>query len=329
MTPKLICLTPVLNEAWILERFLKCASLWADHIIIADQGSTDGSVEIAKRYDKVIFIDNTNNGDFNEMKMRAPLFEEANKIEGPKILIGLDADEILTPNFDSPEWDTIRNAKPGTIISFPIYNLLPTGKYWNFGDIYCGYVDDGTPYTTGLVHCPRIIMPSGHDVLLCHDICLLHYKFMDSERMKERNRWYQCFEHINKENTPVAIFRRYHHLEAIPGSEHLTCPQWWKDCYIKYNIEITSVLHHSEPRWNKQILEYFNTYGTKHFRHLNIWDINWNEKADLLGVEHKESFSDPRRPWEKAVNRWLMSTHAKQHKTSVHLIEKLLTKIYR
>ena len=83
MTPKLICLPPVLNEAWILERFIKCASLWADHIIIADQGSTDGSVEIAKRYEKVIFIDNQTDGDFNEMKMRAPLFEAANKIEGP------------------------------------------------------------------------------------------------------------------------------------------------------------------------------------------------------------------------------------------------------
>ena len=73
MTPKIICLTPVLNEAWILDRFIRCASLWADHIIIADQGSTDGSREIAQRYDKVIFIDNKKTGDFNEMQMRVPL----------------------------------------------------------------------------------------------------------------------------------------------------------------------------------------------------------------------------------------------------------------
>ena len=79
MAPKIICLTPVLNEAWILDRFLKCASLWADHIIIADQGSTDGSVEIAKRYEKVIFIDNKTDGDFNEMKMRAPLLKQLNR----------------------------------------------------------------------------------------------------------------------------------------------------------------------------------------------------------------------------------------------------------
>ncbi len=44
--PVLICLTPIRNEAWILERFLQCASLWADYIIIGDQNSDDGSREI-------------------------------------------------------------------------------------------------------------------------------------------------------------------------------------------------------------------------------------------------------------------------------------------
>ncbi len=329
MTPKLICLTPVRNEAWILDRFLKCASLWADKIIIADQGSTDGSIEIAKRYDKVIFIDNKTDGDFNEMQMRAPLFEAAKQIEGSKILIGLDADELLTPNFDSPEWDTIRNAKPGTILSFPIHNLLPNGTYWTLGDIYCGYVDDGTPYETGLVHSPRMILPSGHDILLCHDICLLHYKYMDTSRMKDRNRWYQCFELINNENPPIGIFRRYHHLEAIPLSQHHPWPEWWKERYEKHNVEITSVLHHSEQRWNRQILEYFNQYGASHFRHLNIWDVNWDERAEQLDFKHDKSFKDPRHKWEKAVNRWLINTQNKQHKTSVHLLEKLMKKIYR
>jgi len=37
--PLLICMTPVRNEAWILHAFLKATSLWADHIIIADQNS--------------------------------------------------------------------------------------------------------------------------------------------------------------------------------------------------------------------------------------------------------------------------------------------------
>lgn len=65
MRPIVICLTPIRNESWILDMFLKATSLWADHIILADQMSTDGSREIAKKNSKVILIDN-NSETFNE-----------------------------------------------------------------------------------------------------------------------------------------------------------------------------------------------------------------------------------------------------------------------
>lgn len=328
MRPKIICLIPVKNEAWILERCLQSASIWADHIIVADQGSTDGSIEIAKKFDKVIFVDNSSNEDFNEYNMRSPLFNEAEKIEGPKVLISVDADEIITPNFDSPEWNTIRNAKPGTIISLPIHNLLPDGKYWSFGEIWMGYVDDGTKYASGSVHVPRTIMPAGHDVLVCQDIQLLHYKYLDWRRMQDRNRWYQCYELINKINDPIAIFRRYHPLTAIGKEKIHSVPSWWQTEYAKHGIEITSILHQQESRWNNQIVDYMNKYGAKYFRHLNIWDVNWNDIANNMGIPHAQSFKDPRRRWEKAINRWLINSQSKQKKPSVHLLEKLFRRIY-
>ena len=58
--PTIIVITPVRNEAWVLRAFLEATSLWADYIIIADQMSTDGSREIAKKYPKVVLIDNDN-----------------------------------------------------------------------------------------------------------------------------------------------------------------------------------------------------------------------------------------------------------------------------
>lgn len=329
MYPKLICLTSVLNEAWILNRFIQCASLWADFIIIGDQGSTDGSQEIAKKYEKVIFIENKRTGEMNEGNYRTPLFERARQIEGPKILITLDADEILTPNFNSPEWNTIRSAKPGTVISLPIHNLLPNGTYWAFGEIYTGCVDNGEPFSRGVIHAPRTIISKGCDILKCHDICLLHYKYMDWERMLDRNRWYQCFEKVHNLSSPVSIYRRYHQLDTIPYNRRMPCPQYWFEGYAKYGIEITSVLHQFNPMWDKQILTYMEKHGAAFFRHLNIWDVNWEEKAQQLGVVHEQSFKDPRRKWEKAVNRWLINTQNKQQKNLVHLIEKLLIIIYK
>ena len=92
--PLIVCLTPVKNEAWVLDRFLQCASHWADHIIIADQGSTDGSQEIAKKYPKVMLVENKEK-QFQGTGMRKLLLHESRKIPGSKLLIALDADEIL------------------------------------------------------------------------------------------------------------------------------------------------------------------------------------------------------------------------------------------
>src|SRR5437016_10395582 len=76
---KLICVTPVRNEAWVLERFLQCASLWADQIVIADQMSDDGSREIAARFPKVILVDNPST-EYNEGEYHRLLLERARQI---------------------------------------------------------------------------------------------------------------------------------------------------------------------------------------------------------------------------------------------------------
>ena len=77
--PLLIVLTPVRNEAWVLHAFLKATSLWADHIIIADQMSTDGSREIYPQYEKVIVIDNPRT-EMHQARTRQLLFEAAKKM---------------------------------------------------------------------------------------------------------------------------------------------------------------------------------------------------------------------------------------------------------
>jgi hypothetical protein len=45
---KVICLTPVRNESWIIEPFVAASKMWADHVIVADQGSTDGTLELVQ-----------------------------------------------------------------------------------------------------------------------------------------------------------------------------------------------------------------------------------------------------------------------------------------
>ena len=78
--PLVICVIPIKNEAWILNRCLAAASLWADYIIVSDQMSTDGSREIALKYLKVQLIDNLSS-KFNEVGRQQLLLDAARKID--------------------------------------------------------------------------------------------------------------------------------------------------------------------------------------------------------------------------------------------------------
>jgi len=145
---KIICLTPVKNEAWILHRFLQCASLWADHIIIADQGSTDGSREIALSYPKVTLIKNHSN-DFSETERQQLLITEARKISGKRLLIALDADEIFTANIiNSKEWKSIISSPQGSVFGFQWVNLRPDMKTCWIPEYYFpwAYMDDNSQH---------------------------------------------------------------------------------------------------------------------------------------------------------------------------------------
>lgn len=93
---KKIVLTPTKNEEWIIELFLKITSLFADHIIIADQFSTDKTVEIAKKFPKVIIIENDNT-EYDEQYRQKLLIDKARSLfPGNNLLLALDADEIIT-----------------------------------------------------------------------------------------------------------------------------------------------------------------------------------------------------------------------------------------
>lgn len=83
-----VCLI-VKDEQEVLERCLNCASKFADEIVIVDTGSTDGTVEIAKKFtDKVYFFKWCDN--FSAARNYA--FDRATG----ELLMWLDADDCIT-----------------------------------------------------------------------------------------------------------------------------------------------------------------------------------------------------------------------------------------
>lgn len=307
--PKIICLTPVKNEGWILKEFLESTSLWADYIIVADQGSTDKSLEIIKLFPKVILIDNKSK-TFNEPERQKLLLTEARKIEGENILIALDADESLTANsINNPEWEIIKKLKPGTIIKFDWVNVLPKkGTYWlGLYKMPFGFVDNGSEHVGKIIHSPRIPTPPNSPEYFAKEIKVMHFQYADWERMKSKHRWYQCWEIINNPNRSIiAIYRQYHHMYSVKKFQNI--PDEWFKYYKINNINYDNIQGSDFYYWDYEIIKLFDKYGLAFFSKLDIWDINWNEVAKKNNPDSTKTYNDQRTKFEKIISLYLIKT---------------------
>lgn len=325
---KIICLTPVKNEEWILERFLKCASLWADHIIIADQNSIDRSVEIAKSFEKVTLINNDSK-KFNEPNRQKMLLEEARKISGEKLFIALDADEFLSSNIlESPSLSLLKQQAVGTNIYIESLNIHPDFKqYWTKGFHYFGFVDDGSEHLGKEIDSPRLPISKNAVRFNVNDIKVLHFQYTDIERAKYKQIWYQCLEktlhspltYLGTKKTNFYLFERYNKIR-FTQHETLSIQYDWTSLYSKIGINLFykhESINHPHLLYIKEL---FDEYGVFHFRKLNIWDIDWNE------LFHSKNYSDPRDFATKIIHKWLTSRKrinlSKRELFYINLLEK-------
>jgi glycosyltransferase involved in cell wall biosynthesis len=325
--PTIICLTPVKNEAWILDRFLQCASLWADHIIIADQNSTDGSQEIARRYPKVTLIENSSEA-YHESSRQKLLIDAARKIPGPRLLVALDADEMLTANvLEHPEWNTVLTSPPGTIIEFSWLNLLPGfTDYVSLPNWYypLGFMDDGSEHTGNNIHSPRIPEPVTSPRIRLQSISILHYQYVNWERTESKQRWYQCWETINNPSkSNVEIYRMYHYMDGFPKNEIHSFLIEHLSGYEKRGIDMTSLYRESLSWRDREIIEWLFKYGTKKFKKLDIWDVNWSEISHHFSLMDGD-YSDPRSWLDKFIHFYLSKTQPHKRKLFIRAIDKLL-----
>jgi len=307
MKPVLICVTPVRNEAWILDRFLRCAALWADHIILVDQSSTDASLAIATRHAKARVVHNPGK-EWDERSRQELLLASAREIPGPRILIALDADEMLSANFaDTPEWQTMLSTPPGTELYMERGDLYPfcqdIGIFhspWQFG-----FVDDGRTHNGIFIHGPRLPHDEFGPKLFLADIKVLHYQYTDWARMKSKHRRYEVIETLHDPSRgAISIYRQYHHMDP-PNPWRGPIPREWLDRYVRSGIDMTSTNIDGTYGTDREVLDYMATHGARRFSRQAIWDVDWAALAKVHGFDRPERFADPRTKFEKRVHAWL------------------------
>lgn len=319
--PILIVMTPVRNEAWVLHAFLKATSLWADHIIIADQMSTDGSREIALSYPKVRLIDN-DKPEFNESERQQMLIDKAREIEGDKILFGLDSDEIFSANFiETDDWQKILDSKPGAVFWFKWAEILPNQmEYWESEKTHYPWMfhDDGVEPHGNYVrkmHSMRIPYPIGEkDMHYVNDFRVLHLAYLNTSRVDAKRRFYKFIDWELNDRNIISLSRTYSQSKKEDKVYKLP------DHFI-----------YSKPQFDFNLFDEVDTSGSKFWfddyilkrieRHgKTIWKIDLWDK-EFLGHSNLE---DQRTVGYKIIHWYLKKTQMIKNKLIIRVIDKVL-----
>lgn len=301
MNPKIIVLTPVKNEEWILHRFLSVTSQFADEILIADQSSTDSSREICLKYKKVTLIQNSCQ-DYSEAERQLLLISTARKLwPGPNILLGLDADEILAADaVQSVDWQTMLAAAPGTILLFEKPDLLPDLykciRYPN-NPMPLGFVDDGfTMHSPLQIHSPRVPQPAEAARLLLPNIKMLHYALTRVQAQLAKVRFYAMQENL-KQLSPLRHRRAWYgnfyqkqYVASASGAQSI--PLEWFSGWETIGIDMRKLPENALTWHEIEVLRAFAQFGERRFWLDPIWDVDWNERRlsaiDVEGIPYQQ-----------------------------------------
>jgi glycosyltransferase involved in cell wall biosynthesis len=287
----IVVITPVRNEAWIVRRFLEVTSRFADRIVVADQHSSDESREICAEYPSVTLIENEAI-DFNEAERQKLLINVARRIvPGPKILLALDADEILAANaMGTAGWQRMLAAAPGTILELDLCDLFQSAeqciRYRMPSAI--GYIDDGAEHFPKRIHSERLPTPISAPRLHLSDVTVLHYALTRLDAYESRTRFYSVVENVLGTSNVFQRRRSYAgnyafassaNLEEAGGRIQPTPPEWlkgWEDLGVDMRTIPTSRYY-----WHDfEVLRYFHRYGAERFWLENIWNFDWNACRD-------------------------------------------------
>jgi glycosyltransferase involved in cell wall biosynthesis len=289
MIPKIVVVTPVKNEAWILDRFLSVTSQFADLILIADQGSTDESVAICQKYPTVI---QNKSSEYDEASRQRLLINKARElVTEHKIILALDADEILAANaLQTTGWQEMLRAKPGTVLYFEKPDLYLTSaqciRYETPWPV--GYVDDGAEHQPSKIHSIRIPTPKTASKLYVKDVKILHYALARMEAQNSKRRMYCVLEHVLR-TSPVwrrrLGYRSQMDWTSLGRLE--ASPKEWFDDWEQLGIDMHTI--RPEPYYwqDYEVLRHFAQYGVRRFWVDDIWDFDWEKcriHAQSIGV---------------------------------------------
>lgn len=285
---------PVKNDSWFVEKSITSALMWADHVIVADGNSTDGShdiyKEIEKKYKNITIIYNRPKMDYTSSDLRNYGLRLCRNFDGNNLIIELHADEIVSGEILKREIkETLeKKIKVGDSLMMPWINIWKHPFYfrndnsiWSNNKGWFGFRDDRTSsFNEASFHGARVPSNLIKNKVEINFLNVLHFQFMNLGMERSKQALYQIFErnHYPKKNVEhinkiYACAYDERQINLVPlAKEHY---QSWLDL----GIPIDNKYPNEGFNWRDlEVLKNFKKNGIEKYKNLNIWNIDWEEK---------------------------------------------------
>ncbi len=291
MMPKIIVCIPARNDSWILPTVLGSVSMWADHIIVADENSWDGSDEVYKRFPKVQVV-KFEPKEFNESNRRQVLLEAVRKYDGQNLVFGLDSDEMITAEILNPKVREffISQMKPGMSAKLQWIMLWKNVRQYRYdpvpewSDSWKNFVywdDRKINFNNVKMHSSRAPESTLDNAITFKDFRVLHYTFADWPRMMAKHVYYLALEKtMGSKVHPYILNRKYRwfYFQPKTGMVINNIPDQWVKPFEQQGVPMKDFTPENLYWYEEEVLQFFQKYGLKAFKHFNIWNMDWEAK---------------------------------------------------
>jgi glycosyltransferase involved in cell wall biosynthesis len=277
---KIIALLPFRNEEKFIPSYLSTVRKIVDEIIAIDDQSDDKSAELLRAGGATVYTsDMKETSGWAEFGIRQKLLELGRKAGGTHFVV-LDADETFTGNFVTHGRQIIEKLEPGQRIQMQWLAMWKSVDHYkddesvwsnNFKDFI--FRDDGKmQYPEVWMHTPRTPGPfaSKENSLILNPKygAIMHFQFSDWDNFQIKQCWLRCSELLKGKGSAEQLNQKY--AITLDQESRVSCIQEsWKNGVtfpeINYQEDVTQA-------WRfKQMKEWFETHGCRHFEKLQIW----------------------------------------------------------